>query len=200
MNEKQLHFINYVRKENRKEIDVNNANEMIKSIVLNLFEMYLIADSHAVKREVAYRIHTIRDDIKRQINFWHLINRNEFIKLVNEQLDINKTYAINKQKRRHEKRDDFALSDEEWNETLKYFRYQCAYCGSSEKLTYDHFYPFSKGGDFMKGNIIPCCKSCNSSKNSKLFEEWYKKQTFYSKIRENKILKYIEFNRQLALL
>ena len=43
----------------------------------------------------------------------------------------------------------------------------CHYCGKTFKpkeLTMDHVVPISRGGKSTKGNIVPCCKECNSKK------------------------------------
>ena len=43
----------------------------------------------------------------------------------------------------------------------------CHYCGQKlprEELTMDHIVPVSRGGKSNKGNIVPCCKQCNSDK------------------------------------
>ena len=43
----------------------------------------------------------------------------------------------------------------------------CHYCGKSfpsVELTMDHVVPISRGGKSTKGNIVPCCKNCNSEK------------------------------------
>ena len=43
----------------------------------------------------------------------------------------------------------------------------CHYCGkqfSPEKLTMDHVVPVARGGKSAKGNIVSCCKACNSDK------------------------------------
>ena len=43
----------------------------------------------------------------------------------------------------------------------------CHYCQnkfSPEQLTMDHIVPLSRGGKSTKGNIVPCCKSCNNEK------------------------------------
>jgi 5-methylcytosine-specific restriction enzyme A len=53
----------------------------------------------------------------------------------------------------------------------------CHYCGnrfSSKELTMDHIVPISKGGRTTKGNVVPCCKTCNTEKKSKLLMEWDK--------------------------
>ena len=45
---------------------------------------------------------------------------------------------------------------------------KCHYCGnivSPEEMTMDHIVPVSRGGRSVKGNVVPCCKSCNNEKN-----------------------------------
>lgn len=43
----------------------------------------------------------------------------------------------------------------------------CHYCQKSfapEDLTMDHKVPIARGGTTSKGNVVPCCKGCNSDK------------------------------------
>jgi hypothetical protein len=52
----------------------------------------------------------------------------------------------------------------------------CWYCGKEmgpSKLTKDHVFPRSKGGDNDMDNIIMVCKTCNSSKGNMDLFEWY---------------------------
>jgi len=64
------------------------------------------------------------------------------------------------------------LTAKEWEDILEKHNYRCAYCGiefDCENLpTKDHVMPISKGGNNVRENIIPACKSCNSKKNNKL--------------------------------
>lgn len=83
------------------------------------------------------------------------------------------------------------LTKQEWSKAKAYFNHKCAYCGSHEKLTKDHFIPVYKNGGYTKDNIIPVCKSCNCRKNRTDFSEWYPKQEFYCKEREEKVLRYL---------
>ena len=56
-------------------------------------------------------------------------------------------------------------------ELMEDFDGLCAYCG--EMATgFDHIVPVSRGGTTMPGNIVPCCKRCNSSKGTKWLEDW----------------------------
>lgn len=96
------------------------------------------------------------------------------------------------------------INYEIWIEIKEAFDNECAYCGKGGNLEQEHFIPISKGGEYTKNNIIPACKSCNCSKRDKDFFEWYPEQPFYSKKRERKILKYLNYDpktqiQQLAL-
>jgi 5-methylcytosine-specific restriction endonuclease McrA len=72
---------------------------------------------------------------------------------------------------------------------LNLFNGECAYCGNKVKLSLDHFIPLTKGGSDVKGNLLPACLSCNSSKGNKDAIDWYKKQPFFNQKRLKQILK-----------
>ena len=58
------------------------------------------------------------------------------------------------------------FSAEQWQELLRAFENACAYCELKNlKLTVDHITPLSKGGSHTLHNIVPVCKSCNSTKH-----------------------------------
>lgn len=42
--------------------------------------------------------------------------------------------------------------------------WHCHYCGSQDNLTTDHIVSVARGGTDCIGNLIPACKTCNSSK------------------------------------
>lgn len=48
--------------------------------------------------------------------------------------------------------------------------YTCAYCGEYGD-TIDHIWPRKLGGKSTWGNMVTCCKSCNSKKGSKTLEQ-----------------------------
>jgi 5-methylcytosine-specific restriction endonuclease McrA len=63
----------------------------------------------------------------------------------------------------------------EFYEKCLQFYWQCAYCSTGlnkKTVTEDHVIPLSKGGNDDIDNIVPCCYSCNSSKNDRTPEEW----------------------------
>jgi 5-methylcytosine-specific restriction endonuclease McrA len=76
----------------------------------------------------------------------------------------------------------------------------CAYCGCKpERLAMDHFLPLSRGGFHTPSNLIPACKSCNSSKSNKEAQAWFKAQPFYSADRWALILERMTEQGQMAL-
>jgi hypothetical protein len=80
------------------------------------------------------------------------------------------------------------LTDEEWQEALVYFGGLDAYTGEEMKtLSIDHIIPLGKGGGNERCNILPCNKGTNSRKFRSEMEEWYRKQSFFSEERLNKI-------------
>lgn len=105
------------------------------------------------------------------------------------------------------------LDLKQWHKIKKDFSYKCAYCGVTEKehikregqkLHREHFIPLSYKGELTHNNIIPSCRSCNSSKGNKDFFGWYKQYEHYDSKREQFILKYLNYTtedtQQLALL
>ena len=50
----------------------------------------------------------------------------------------------------------------------------CIYCGSGEDLTLDHLTPLARGGPHRQDNLAVACRSCNSSKGTKTYDEFVK--------------------------
>ncbi|MFO7886655.1 MAG: HNH endonuclease [Desulfobacteraceae bacterium] len=51
----------------------------------------------------------------------------------------------------------------------------CHYCRKifpPKELTMDHIIPIARGGKSIKSNLVPCCKTCNTSKKQMLPLEW----------------------------
>lgn len=58
---------------------------------------------------------------------------------------------------------------------IKSRRRKCFHCKRTlpkDKITIDHLVPLTRGGKHAPGNLVPSCKSCNSSKGNKLVSEW----------------------------
>lgn len=65
------------------------------------------------------------------------------------------------------------LTEQQWQSALTHFGNLCAYCGVQDgPLQQDHVVPLSLGGGYVASNIVPACKSCNSSKSNMPLSEW----------------------------
>lgn len=125
--------------------------------------------------------------------------RNEDSRLCKKaQYLFNEEYRIAELIRCHERRElvsENTIKPSEWLETVKAFKYSCAYCGDKTNLTMDHVVPISRGGKTTIDNVVPACVSCNSSKQAKDVVEWLSTQVFYSKDKLENILKFIRTRR-----
>ncbi|WBY90949.1 HNH endonuclease [Enterococcus casseliflavus] len=95
------------------------------------------------------------------------------------------------QKKRHEGQSE--LTQEEWEMAKAYFRFHCAYCGQEDELTKDHLDPLNNKGSLTVSNVVPACRSCNSSKKDHQWLAWFQKRKFYNRDRARKITDYIDF-------
>lgn len=118
-----------------------------------------------------------------------------------EKVEYNKQYrktpsgkavakALNHKWRTQKAENGGSFSADEWLAVCAEFDNKCAYCGKEGKLTADHIIPVSKGGASYISNIIPVCKSCNSSKNNSKLEDWYPRQPFFMPERFEKIMEH----------
>lgn len=119
---------------------------------------------------------------------WERANPGETVKAIRrwQQTNKDRTHAANSrwakahpdkarakvQKRRDRKRSLVAtFHNSHWRDCLEYWHGVCAYCGNppllwdkSSVLTQEHFIPVAASGGYTPDNIVPACKSCNSSK------------------------------------
>lgn len=70
------------------------------------------------------------------------------------------------------RRSQFKLSADRRRKIYENDDHRCHYCGSHERLTVDHKNPMSLGGSDDDDNLVACCKSCNSSKGTKTYEQF----------------------------
>lgn len=92
------------------------------------------------------------------------------------------TKFLNNTKKRTGEVDTYSLKD--WRDVMLHFRGCCAYCGKAQtrglKLTRDHVIPVASGGATSRYNIVPACRSCNSGKGDRDWQEWLKPKKFYN--------------------
>lgn len=164
-----------------------------------------------IRRRINYsenkEVYAVRDKIYQQGNRETINKRKKIYRKINHVRVIEWNRNYNKEhpeisrfsSHRRRARDQSlpsTLTTEQWENTKLYFNDSCAYCEAKEALTQDHFMPSLKGGEYTKDNIIPACKSCNSSKGAKSAFDWYPKQPSYSESREKKILKRLGYKNQ----
>lgn len=114
--------------------------------------------------------------------------------------NIDRVIERNQKRRAMEANLEHTYTKAQWAECKKLFNHCCAYCGKpSKKLQQDHFIALTKGGGYVKSNILPACKSCNCSKSNKDFFNWYPKQEFYSKEREIALLRYLKIYKENSI-
>jgi len=66
------------------------------------------------------------------------------------------------------------VSAKDWRNIKAYYQGCCVYCGERYfKLSRDHVIPITLGGHDAVYNVVPACKSCNSSKHNKPLNEWF---------------------------
>lgn len=82
--------------------------------------------------------------------------------------------SYNGRVRKTDIKENFGILDKK--EVFKKFKNKCFKCGSKENLSIDHHVPFSRGGLLIFSNCVLLCKSCNSSKNAKMPNDYYTKE------------------------
>jgi len=125
---------------------------------------------------------THKEEITKRLKLWALNNpekvRNKCQRRRSKKLLLSNTLTVN-----------------QWLDIKVEFNNKCCYCGQELPLEQEHFLAMTRNGEYTTNNIIPCCRSCNASKGDKDFFRWYPKQKYYSKGREMKILKHLNYNK-----
>lgn len=63
-----------------------------------------------------------------------------------------------------------SFSKAEWDGLLEYYGNKCLRCSTNKRLEADHVIPLSRGGKNSIDNIQPLCRTCNSSKGTKILD------------------------------
>ena len=120
-----------------------------------------------------------RQEHKTEINIYYLDNAETLKKYMKQYRQTPEGKATNQRsgtKRRASEREMInTLTAQEWKNILEEYDYRCAYCGCKftifNRETKDHVLPISKGGDNIKGNVVPACRSCNSKKHDLILDK-----------------------------
>lgn len=84
------------------------------------------------------------------------------------------------------------LTGKQWEAILEAFGHACAYCGSTDNITVDHFVPLYLGGKTEHGNIVPSCSTCNNKKRHKHPENWCSPETYAHIVRVLRLMKRVQ--------
>jgi 5-methylcytosine-specific restriction endonuclease McrA len=91
---------------------------------------------------------------------------------------VNRSRKARAARRRQRRMDkvEHDLSADEWS-TLKGAWGGCAYCGATDTpLQRDCVLPISRGGRYTFENIVPACRSCNTSKCNEEVTHWLRRK------------------------
>ena len=120
-----------------------------------------------------YSLHGV--EIRQKVKNWRLENPKRFIEQQRNYRQKNSDKHNEAcQKRRAQKKNNGIYKITK-TELKRLYSSPCFYCGSKEKITLDHVMPIALGGRHSIGNIVPACKSCNSSKSDSLLIYWLKR-------------------------
>ena len=179
-------LVDYARTYREENIVAININRKIyrlnnKELLSLRDKKYYSGHQEYVKSRVKRYVASNKETISIKKSIYRIKNK--------EQCNIsNMNYRSNKSKL------PSTFTIEQWENTKLAFDNKCAYCGMELPLAKEHFLPVSNGGEFTHNNIIPSCRSCNSSKFTNSPFIWYPKQSFYTKGRESKILNFLNYN------
>jgi 5-methylcytosine-specific restriction endonuclease McrA len=68
------------------------------------------------------------------------------------------------------------LTDEQWDALIKAWR-GCAYCGTTRMpLQRDCILAVSRGGRYTFDNVVPACRTCNTSKCNDEVTSWLRRK------------------------
>jgi 5-methylcytosine-specific restriction endonuclease McrA len=89
------------------------------------------------------------------------------------------------------------LSDVQWAALQRAWG-GCAYCGVTQRpLQRDCVLPISRGGRYTLENVVPACRSCNTSKCSDEVTAWLRRKRLDERAF---LLRHAEIRAGLALL
>jgi 5-methylcytosine-specific restriction endonuclease McrA len=113
-------------------------------------------------------------------------------------MPFKRTRAAKYARRRKRRMDRAAndLSDEQWA-ALKEAWGACAYCGKGDDgMQRDCVLALSRGGRYTLGNIVPACRSCNTSKWHEEVTRWLRRKRLDERAF---LLRHLEISTALAL-
>ena len=173
------------RLENKEKINKHYQDNKEK-IIKNKAKYYQDNKENLSKTMAKY-YQDNKEKIKKGVVKWQQENKEYYAKYqAKYQKDHPEVGRASSRKRRamkQEIKEQYTKEDEAYTRDL--FMNKCFNCDCKENLTIDHHQPLSKGFPLARDNAVVLCKSCNSSKNDKLPEDFY---NFYDLMLIEKIL------------
>lgn len=161
------HPVKYHSSIAKKERDKKHYANHRKKIIGRMKNYYAENREAILERVKEYRAKH-REEISEYHKEYYAINRDRIINYVRDWIKV-RPEKHNQYARQHRARKRNAGGDgvtaEQWEQIQKDYCYLCVYCGQKKPLEMDHIVPLSKGGHHDTDNIVPACKSCNSSKS-----------------------------------
>ncbi len=109
----------------------------------------------------------------RKINY----DREDDFKLQTIKTKVSDTRQLSSYSRRKQVKklkENFSTKDREM--TFDRFDHKCFKCEATEELCIDHHYPLRYGFPLSPSNAVVLCRSCNSSKKSKMPSKFYNEE------------------------
>lgn len=144
-----------VRTQRSLSADKNHFNKEIRRIERRIYR--IINREKVNQRKISYKIRH-----KEKISEYSRLHKKKNRAVYNQ-------YNM---KRKRMKGGEFDLiKQREWENIFRKTDSKCYFCGRLAD-TIDHLTPLSRGGDNKLDNLVPACRSCNSSKRTKTLEEY----------------------------
>ena len=89
-----------------------------------------------------------------------------------------------------------SITKEQYQEMFEFFNFRCAYSGiklNNENKSIDHVISLNKGGCNYIWNLVPCHKTCNSSKNNRSMIQWYENEWYFDLEKLQKIYDWMKY-------
>lgn len=146
---------------NKRSID--GLSPICKTCKSEVARIYYANNDELVKSNVRKRYERNPDLVKAYVKEWANSNRNSV-----------RIYSTKRRARVRNLPNELTLL--EWESCLSYWENKCCYCGCQQGLwnpiTADHFIPVVKDGGTVVVNMLPACRSCNSSKSDSDPIDW----------------------------
>jgi len=121
----------------------------------------------------AYRAKN-KEKLAAQIKAWRERNPEKHKTMRQAWRDEHKAERVHAEGRRRARKKNNGGSHtyEEWIARCEAFKWRCVYCQAEGEMTRDHDMPVSRGGRDSINNIVPACRTCNSSKGTRTGAEF----------------------------